>query len=68
MMALSSLIDSAFDQRMTLTPESTPPEVKQAVMQVIDLLDNGTLRVAEKIHGQWHTHPWIKKAVRHEAA
>ena len=31
--------------------------------QVIDQLDAGTLRVAEKIDGTWTTHQWVKKAV-----
>ena len=31
--------------------------------QVIDGLNTGTLRVAEKIDGAWMTHQWVKKAV-----
>jgi 2,3,4,5-tetrahydropyridine-2-carboxylate N-succinyltransferase len=30
---------------------------------VLGRLDEGTLRVAEKIDGDWVTHQWIKKAV-----
>jgi 2,3,4,5-tetrahydropyridine-2-carboxylate N-succinyltransferase len=30
---------------------------------VLDGLNRGTLRVAEKIDGEWTTHQWIKKAV-----
>jgi 2,3,4,5-tetrahydropyridine-2-carboxylate N-succinyltransferase len=30
---------------------------------VIDALDRGALRVAEKIDGAWVTHQWVKKAV-----
>lgn len=63
MQKLSQLIESAFDHRMQLTPESAPNDIKEAVLQVIDLLDQGKLRVAEKSHGEWHTHQWIKKAV-----
>jgi len=29
----------------------------------LDQLDNGSLRVAEKIDGQWKVHEWLKKAV-----
>ncbi|VTP64190.1 2,3,4,5-tetrahydropyridine-2,6-dicarboxylate N-succinyltransferase [Leclercia adecarboxylata] len=36
---------------------------REAVNQVISLLDSGALRVAEKIDGQWVTHQWLKKAV-----
>jgi 2,3,4,5-tetrahydropyridine-2-carboxylate N-succinyltransferase len=27
------------------------------------MLDSGKARIAEKIHGQWHVHEWLKKAV-----
>jgi 2,3,4,5-tetrahydropyridine-2,6-dicarboxylate N-succinyltransferase len=33
------------------------------VAHVLGELDAGTLRVAEKIDGEWTTHQWIKKAV-----
>jgi 2,3,4,5-tetrahydropyridine-2-carboxylate N-succinyltransferase len=33
------------------------------VAHVLGELDAGTLRVAEKIDGDWTTHQWIKKAV-----
>ena len=32
-------------------------------MQALELLDEGKLRVAEKINQQWVTHQWLKKAV-----
>lgn len=35
----------------------------QAVDQVIDGLDNGSLRVCEKVGEQWVTHAWIKQAI-----
>lgn len=34
-----------------------------AVLDVIEMLDEGRLRVAEKIDGQWVTHAWVKQAV-----
>ena len=40
-----------------------PAKIGEAVDSVIDQLDSGKLRVAEKIDGQWVTHQWIKKAV-----
>ncbi len=39
------------------------PESKNAVKSVISFLDEGALRVAEKIGGNWHVNQWIKKAV-----
>ncbi len=36
---------------------------RDAVEAVLDGLDNGALRVAEKIDGEWKVHQWLKKAV-----
>ena len=48
----------------TLTPRiGAAPTLRDAVAQVIDELDAGRLRVAEKSGGEWITHQWIKKAV-----
>lgn len=60
---LQSLIENSFAQRESLSPDNTPIEIHQAVHEVINLLDIGTLRVAEKINGVWITQEWIKKAV-----
>jgi 2,3,4,5-tetrahydropyridine-2-carboxylate N-succinyltransferase len=40
-----------------------PRDLAEALTQVIDGLNAGRLRVAEKIDGVWTTHQWIKKAV-----
>ena len=61
--SLQQTIDGAWDARGTLTPATAPPAVRDAVAHVIDELDGGRLRVAEKRDGAWITHQWIKKAV-----
>ena len=61
--SLASIIDAAFERRTELLPTSVPPDVYRAVREVIDGLNHGALRVAEKIDGAWITHQWIKKAV-----
>jgi len=58
-----SIIDDAWDDRTNISPAKAPTAVRDAVIHTIDQLDQGTLRVAEKIDGQWVTHQWIKKAV-----
>ncbi len=63
MQELQRIIDEAFENRATLSPTSAPDEVRDAVQTVINGLDNGTLRVAEKCDGQWLVNQWIKKAV-----
>ena len=61
---LQQIIEEAFERRAEITPRNVEPQVKDAVMAVLNLLDMGTLRVAERVEGQtWVTHQWIKKAV-----
>ena len=57
------IIENAFEQRTEITPANVSVEIRQAVTETLNLLDNGTLRVAEKLDGDWVTHQWIKKAV-----
>lgn len=60
---LQSIIEQAFEDRMSITPSTVSDEVRHAVQSVIALLDSGAARVAEKIAGEWVTHQWLKKAV-----
>ena len=60
---LQRIIDDAFERRDTITPNSVDPIVREAVLQTIDMLDAGQIRVAEKIAGEWVVHQWVKKAV-----
>ncbi|BBV85477.1 2,3,4,5-tetrahydropyridine-2,6-dicarboxylate N-succinyltransferase [Enterobacter roggenkampii] len=63
MQQLQNVIESAFERRAEITPANVDTVTREAVNQVISLLDSGALRVAEKIDGQWVTHQWLKKAV-----
>jgi len=63
MTQLSTIIEQAFENRANFTAADCPSEVRQAVEEAIEGLDNGTLRVAEKIDGEWIVHQWLKKAV-----
>ncbi len=60
---LQSTIEQAWENRERLSPGAAPAKIGKAVARVLDGLDRGRLRVAEKIDGAWHTHQWIKKAV-----
>ncbi|WP_409159016.1 2,3,4,5-tetrahydropyridine-2,6-dicarboxylate N-succinyltransferase [Pectobacterium sp. B2J-2] len=60
---LQNIIETAFERRAEITPANADTVTREAVSQAISLLDSGTLRVAEKIDGQWVTHQWLKKAV-----
>lgn len=60
---LQDHIISAFENRSELTPATVSSATRDAVEQVRQLLDQGLLRVAEKINGVWQTHQWIKQAI-----
>ena len=60
---LESLIDTAFENRAAISPGHAPKDVTDTIAAVLDGLNHGRLRVAEKIDGQWVTHQWLKKAV-----
>jgi 2,3,4,5-tetrahydropyridine-2-carboxylate N-succinyltransferase len=60
---LASVVDAAFQRRADLSPTDAPRDILDALDQVIDALNGGHIRVAEKIDGAWVTHEWIKKAV-----
>ena len=61
--ALQATIDQAWEDRANISPSSASKAVRDAVNDTIAQLDLGTLRVAEKINGQWVIHQWAKKAV-----
>ena len=60
---LQATIEAAYERRAQITPQNTSPEIGNAVETAVELLDSGTLRVAEKGAGGWHVHEWLKKAV-----
>jgi 2,3,4,5-tetrahydropyridine-2-carboxylate N-succinyltransferase len=61
--ALAATIDAAWEARASLDPTNAP-EVRAAVERVVEGLDAGTLRVAERRGvGDWHVNQWVKKAV-----
>src|ERR671912_414274 len=59
---LSQTIDSAWENRADVSP-STRGAVREAVETALQMLDDGTARVAEKIGRDWQVHDWLKKAV-----
>jgi 2,3,4,5-tetrahydropyridine-2-carboxylate N-succinyltransferase len=60
---LANIIDDAFDKRDDIGPATTGA-VREAVEAALDLLDRGTVRVAEKAaDGSWRVNQWLKKAV-----
>ena len=60
---LESLIDEAFERRAEVSPGKVPADLSNALEEIVEGLNQGTFRVAEKIDGTWVTHQWLKKAV-----
>jgi len=62
--SLQSLIDAAWEERARFSPTDAPADVRAAVSSVIEDLNAGRLRVANRTGvGEWTVHQWIKKAV-----
>lgn len=61
--SIETLIEFGFEQRNELSRETASKELLEAVDTVINELDRGNYRVAEKIDGNWIVNQWIKKAV-----
>ncbi|MGB0843566.1 MAG: 2,3,4,5-tetrahydropyridine-2,6-dicarboxylate N-succinyltransferase [Alphaproteobacteria bacterium] len=59
---LENLINTAFDGRDQIN-SSTTGEVREAVDETLNLMDQGKLRVAEKTDDGWKVNQWAKKAV-----
>ena len=59
---LAKIIDAAWDARDGIS-SATQGEVRDAVQTALVGLDDGSLRVAEKIAGSWQVHQYLKKAV-----
>ena len=60
---LQHTIEIAFENRANLSPQDIPTDLNTAVNDVLARLDDGSLRVAEKINGEWVVNQWVKKAV-----
>ena len=60
---LETIINQAFENRTEISPATVSAEVRDAVAEALDQLDQGKARVAEKKDGDWVTNQWLKKAV-----
>ena len=59
MQELQRTIEQAWSNRELLQEK----EIQNAIRQVVNDLDAGTIRVAEPKDGAWHVNEWVKKAV-----
>ncbi|MFX8828817.1 hypothetical protein ABTM52_19555, partial [Acinetobacter baumannii] len=58
--ALMEEIDALWERRTELTPADG--HARAMVAEVIEKLDRGQVRVAEKVGGEWRVNQWLKKA------
>ena len=61
-MSKEDLINSAWEERDKIN-QNSDQKIKEAVDEIINELDKGKIRVAEKVDGNWITHQYIKKAI-----
>ena len=59
MEGIREIIEKAWENKDLLNEEAT----QNTIRKVIDLLDAGTLRVAEPVEDGWQVNEWVKKAV-----
>ena len=59
MKLLQEIIEQAWEDRSLLKEERTV----KAIREVVNLLDVGSLRVAEPNQTDWQVNEWVKKAV-----
>lgn len=57
MSSFQSKIEAIWNDRSLLAVD------KQVVFEVVEKIDKGELRVAEKINGLWQVNDWVKKAI-----
>ena len=60
---LENIINDAWEKKDQVSKNSDKSLI-DTINQIIEDLDKGKVRVAEKINGKWITHQHIKKAIK----
>ncbi|EDP46504.1 2,3,4,5-tetrahydropyridine-2,6-dicarboxylate N-succinyltransferase [Rickettsiella grylli] len=63
MESLKTIVETTYKNINKMDAETIHPAHQSAVLEVIELLNQGKLRVAEKKHNQWFVHTWVKEAI-----
>jgi len=61
--AYETIINEAFANLAEIKPSTADPHLRDTVEAVLQLLDAGALRVAERQGNEWHVNQWLKKTV-----
>ena len=59
---LEKIINQAWEKKDQVN-KSSDKSIVDSINKIIEDLDQGNIRVAEKINGEWFTHQHIKKAI-----
>jgi 2,3,4,5-tetrahydropyridine-2-carboxylate N-succinyltransferase len=59
---MQNIIENAFENRAQINLD-TKGEIRDAVKEVLNLLDTGKVRVCEQKDGAWIVNQWVKKAI-----
>ena len=59
---LKNIINDAFENKGAISLTTTG-RIRDAVNSTLDQLDEGSLRVSEKVDGEWFVNQWVKKAI-----
>lgn len=60
---LKQTIEKIFEEQNNLNLKNLNSEYSNAINEVINMLNKGTIRVSEKKQNKWISHQWIKKAI-----
>ncbi len=63
MQDLANIIEAAFERRAEINADNLEASTKSAILETIELLDKGTLKLAAKNNGSWEVNQWLKKAI-----
>ena len=61
-MKYEKIINQAWEKKEKISKDSDS-KIIEAIKETIDLVDQGTIRVAEKKGKKWIVNQWIKKAI-----
>jgi len=59
---IEKIVNNAWEKKDQIN-QNSEELIKNSINQIIEDLDQGRIRVAEKINGEWTTHQYIKKAI-----
>ncbi|CAL4326293.1 2,3,4,5-tetrahydropyridine-2,6-dicarboxylate N-succinyltransferase [Buchnera aphidicola] len=60
---LKKIVEEAYAKKNEININNINQDVLKAIEDIIELLNNGNIRIAEKKDSRWITHEWLKKAV-----